>query len=74
LENAEVNFTVKGSGTIAGVGNGDPQSMQPFQSDRISLFYGKAMLIIQSGEQPGNIIVTAASGKWQPVEIRIQAD
>ncbi len=74
LENAEVQLTVKGSGTIAGVGNGDPQSMRAFQSDLISLFYGKAMLIIKSGEQPGTINVTATSGKWQPAEIRIQVD
>ena len=71
LENAEVQLTVNGSGTIAGVGNGDPQSMQLFQSDRIRLFYGKAMLIIKSGEQLGNIIVTAASGKWQQGEVSI---
>ena len=62
-----VNFTVN-SGTILGVGNGDPASLQadkpatPVSAAR-SLFNGLAEVIIQSTNQTGFITLTAtASG------------
>jgi beta-galactosidase len=56
-----VDFTITGPGTIAAVGNGNPQSFEPFQANLVHLFYGKAMLIVRSGQQQGKIGVTAAS-------------
>lgn len=58
-----VELTIEGKGTIAGVGNGNPQSIQPFQSNQISLFYGKAMLVLRSAPDKGSIQVTASSRK-----------
>ncbi|MBE0537304.1 MAG: DUF4982 domain-containing protein [Phycisphaerae bacterium] len=46
-----VHFEVDGPGRIAGVGNGNPLSLEPFQAAYRKLFYGKAMLII--GAEPG---------------------
>ena len=46
---------------IAGVGNGNPQSMEPFQADYIDLFFGKAMLIVRAGHQAGSARITATS-------------
>jgi len=56
-----VQFKLKGEGMIAGVGNGNPQSMEPFQASQVKLFYGKAMLILKSGKKKGNIEVTATA-------------
>jgi beta-galactosidase len=57
-----VNFEVKGPGKIAGVGNGNPQSHEPFLANYRKLFYGKAMLIVKSVENtPGKIEVVATS-------------
>jgi beta-galactosidase len=56
-----VNLQVKGAGNIAGIGNGNPQSMDSFQSDQVRLFYGKAMLILRSDERKGKIEITATS-------------
>jgi hypothetical protein len=43
-----IRFQIDGPAEIAAVGNGDPLSLEPFQSDRQRLFYGKGMLIVRS--------------------------
>jgi hypothetical protein len=45
-----VHFEVDGPAEIAGVGNGNPLSLEPFQADRRRLFHGKAMLILRTKE------------------------
>jgi hypothetical protein len=36
------------------VGNGNPLSLDPFQADNRTLFYGKAMLILRAGDGPSH--------------------
>jgi beta-galactosidase len=54
-----VKFKVNGPGFIAGTDNGNPQSYEPFKADYQSLFYGKAMLIIQAQKERGIVEVAA---------------
>jgi len=62
LADNTIHFEIKGPGEIAGVGNGNPQSLEPFVSNTMSLFYGKAMLIVRSVENtPGKIGIVASS-------------
>jgi beta-galactosidase len=61
LGNNRVDLSIIGEGSIAGVGNGNPQSMELFQNQYINLFYGKAMLILRAASKKGNIQVTATS-------------
>ena len=57
-----INFKLKGPAEIAGVGNGNPQSHEPFVANYRKLFYGKAMLIIQTEmNKSGKINVSASS-------------
>lgn len=57
-----INFTIEGPGEIAAVGNGDPQSLDPYVANYRKLFYGKAMLIIRSKEnETGEIEIKATS-------------
>ena len=60
--------------TIAGVGNGDPQSHEEFVADHCNLFYGKAMLIIRtkSGET-GLVKIEASSGNLIPASAELQS-
>jgi beta-galactosidase len=51
-----VKFTVSGPATIAGVGNGDHHFPAEFDSDEVTLFYGKAMLIVRANEGVGGPI------------------
>ena len=68
-----VRFKVDGPAEIAGVGNGDPMSIEPFQADYRKLFYGKAMLILRTKDgQTGAVRVTAASDGLTSGETSVQ--
>jgi len=57
-----VRFKVDGPAEIAGVGNGNPLSLEPFQADYRRLFHGKAMVILRTlPGQSGAIRVIAES-------------
>jgi len=61
LADNKITIELTGPGGIAGVGNGNPQSLNPFQSNEVSLFYGKAMLIVKSVPETGQLKVEARS-------------
>jgi beta-galactosidase len=71
LADNKININVKGAATIAGVGNGNPQSFDSFQSDSVNLFYGKAMLIVKSEMNKGNVEIITKSDKLKEAEIKI---
>jgi beta-galactosidase len=52
---------LSGAGELAGLDNGNPQSMTSFKSSTIDLFYGKAMLIVRSKNTVGNVNVRVIS-------------
>ena len=53
-----IKFSIKGTGKIIGVGNGDPSSHEPDKcADGVwqrSLFNGKCQVIVQSAKEPGH--------------------
>ncbi|MFK7981939.1 MAG: glycoside hydrolase family 2 TIM barrel-domain containing protein [Saprospiraceae bacterium] len=57
----EISLTVKGNGSMIGLGNGNPQSFVPFQSNKVKLFYGKAVVIIKSNKTAGEVSIIAKS-------------
>ncbi len=69
-----VHFEIDGPAEIDGVGNGNPLSLEPFQSDSRRLFYGKAVLILRTVEgQRGAIRVTARSAGLEDGRVRLRA-
>ena len=50
-----------GPAEIAGVGNGNPMSLEPNQADHRKLFFGKAMLIVRAAEGEGGTLRIAAT-------------
>jgi len=56
-----IKFNITGPGHIAGVGNGNPQSVEEFQASEIKLFYGKALIILGSEFAKGDLKVSATS-------------
>lgn len=62
LADNKIELSVSGTGRIAGVANGNPQSFDSFQANDVKLFYGKAMVILGSGFEKGEISLTATSG------------
>jgi beta-galactosidase len=70
----DVKFKLEGPSSIAGVGNGDHQYPAEFRADHVALFYGKAMLIVRSGEGKGGAIrVTATSDGLRNAEVSLQS-
>lgn len=63
LADNKIEISLKGKAMIAGVGNGNPQSFEPFKANEIKLFYGKAMIIIQSSTMQGTATLQATSEK-----------
>jgi beta-galactosidase len=56
-----IGFSVEGPASIAGVDNGCQTSMEPFKADYRRAFNGKCLLVVQAGNDRGEIIVTASS-------------
>jgi len=69
-----IKVSISGPAKIAGVGNGNPQSVEEFQADQVKLFYGKAMIIVKSEFEKGEVKVNASSEKLgkQSVSLKIQ--
>jgi len=61
LASNKIELSISGPGRIAGVGNGNPQSFDSFQANYVNLFYGKAMIILGSGFEKGELKITATS-------------
>jgi beta-galactosidase len=61
ITDQQVSFTVRGPGTVVGVGNGDPTSHEPDIGTTRKAFSGCCMAIIQSQKTPGSIRVEASS-------------
>jgi beta-galactosidase len=57
--NQKVHFSVSGAGTIAAVGNGDPQSLDSYSGHTMNLFNGRAMVILRTTREAGEIKLTA---------------
>lgn len=73
LADNSVRFKIEGPAEIAGVGNGNPLSLEPFQSDNRKLFYGKAMLILRTIDRKAGIIrITAESDGLAPAKVTVQ--
>jgi beta-galactosidase len=68
-----IRFHIDGPAEIAGVGNGNPLSLEPFQADSRKLFYGKAMLILRTLEKhSGRVRVTAESDGLPDVGVTLK--
>lgn len=74
LADDKITVSIKGKGFIAGVGNGNPQSFAPFKTNTVKLFYGKAMVILQSGLEKGVIEITAGSDKLKNETVKITVE
>lgn len=69
-----VRFKIDGPAEIAGVGNGNPLSFEPFQADYRKLFFGKAMLILRTKEgEQGDVNVTAECDGLSSAEVTVQS-
>ena len=69
-----VKLKLTGNAEIAGVGNGNPQSFEPFQANYVDLFYGKAVVIIKSRYKSGKAKLTASAEGLKSDSVTIQIE
>jgi len=72
-EEREVVFEIQGNGRLLGVDNGSNTSVQDYQSDRCMTSLGRCLLIVQSTQESGMVVITASADglQSQSVELRI---
>ncbi len=69
-----IKFKIAGPAEIAGIGNGNPLSLEPFQNDTHKLFFGKAMLILRTKEgEKGQITISAESDGLTLAEVAVRS-
>ncbi|MDP4269445.1 MAG: glycoside hydrolase family 2 TIM barrel-domain containing protein [Bacteroidota bacterium] len=68
----KIVFKVSGTGSNAGVGNGDIKSSELWQADSRSVYNGECQLIVRSGREKGKITVEATSPGLKGMKLQLQ--
>ncbi len=71
LDDSLLSFEVSGAGSFRAAANGDPTSLELFHIPQMHAFNGKLTVILQSGEQQGDMTLTVRSKKLKKAEISI---
>ncbi len=66
-------YQVEGPGTIVGVGNANPVSLESYQRPQRTAWQGRCLVIVKSGNQPGDIRLRVSSAGLPGAEVTIQA-
>ena len=69
-----VEFSVSDLGTIAAVGNGDPATTAPFQSNQRKAFNGLCMLMVKTTKKSGTISIQATSDGLKTASTSLSSD
>jgi beta-galactosidase len=56
-----IHFNIKGPGSVVGVGNANPRSLESYSLPQRKAWQGRALVIIKSGQRPGLITIDASS-------------
>jgi major membrane immunogen (membrane-anchored lipoprotein) len=67
-----VSFKIEGPGTIVGVGNANPVSLESYQLPHRKAWQGRCLVVIKSANQPGEIRLRASSEGISAKEIKIE--
>lgn len=68
----EIVVNVKGAGKLVALGNSNPVTEELYTDDKHSLYKGRALAIVRSDEQSGEIEICIASNKLPGVSCRIE--
>jgi beta-galactosidase len=70
----QISFEIEGAGTIAGVGNANPVSLESFQFPQRKAWHGRCMIVVKSDTTAGKIILRAISAGLRSASIKIQSN
>ncbi len=68
-----VHFEIEGPGTIVGVGNANPMSLESYQQPLRKAWQGRCLVIVKSGKETGNILLKATSPGIKSSEILLKS-
>jgi beta-galactosidase len=68
-----ISFEITGPGTIIGVGNANPVSLESYQQPQRKAWQGRCLVIIKAENHPGEIHLKATSGGLNTREITINS-
>jgi beta-galactosidase len=66
-----VGFEVRGVGTLAAVGNGNPHNADSFRRPRRHTWHGRALAILRPAKRPGVVTLTASAPGLRPDELSL---
>lgn len=70
----EVSFEMDGPGTIAGLGNANPISLESFQLPKRKAWHGRCMVVVKSDRTAGKITLKATSAQLSTAIIEIESN
>jgi len=68
-----VFFTIKGEGSIAAVGSGDPLSVEGYRGNQRKAYRGRCLVVVKSHGRPGEIRLRAQADGLDGAEVVIRA-
>jgi beta-galactosidase len=69
-----IHFEIEGAGTIAGVGNANPVSIESYQLPQRKAWQGRCLVVIKSAHNEGKIILKAKSDNLPGSDILLQSE
>ena len=69
-----VKFEIEGSATIAGVGNGNPRSLESYQNNERKAWQGRCLVIVKAGKSAGEIKLKAVVDGMDAASINILSE
>lgn len=70
-DDRRVTFSAGGAGTLLASGNASPNDMESFRSPAPMLFEGKALAILRSTDEPGEMTLTASCDGFNDASVTI---
>ena len=64
-----MKFEIEGAGTIVGVGNANPVSLESYQLPQRKAWQGRCLVIVKSKDEAGNIILKASAEGIKPAQV-----
>jgi beta-galactosidase len=72
-DNRLLSFKIEGAGTIVGVGNANPVSLESNQQPQRKAWQGRCLVIVKSNNTAGEIKLAASADGLKPVQVVLQS-
>ena len=69
-----ISFSLTGDANIAGVDNGSQTSHEPFKANYRKAFNGKCLVVVQAGQNAGDILLTAESDGLETASVTLKTE